>query len=104
MDAYKGPSIYYTDKYGVRARVVALHEMPHSHYTSEIFLRVTSFSTHIWILFLSRDDWFAIVQNVKCSQIEVVFESSLPYSIVDVFEVSLVYKQDLEDFNQTNAQ
>ena len=55
-------------------------------------------------MFLSRDDWFATVQNVKCSQIEVVLESSLPYSIVDGCGVSLVYKQDLEEFNQTNAQ
>ena len=94
MDAYKGPSIYYTDNYGVRARVVALHEMPHSHYTSEIFLRVTSFLGHIWILFLSCDDWFATVQNIKCSQIEVVFESSHQYLIVDGCGVSLVYKQD----------
>ena len=38
LDAYKGPRSYYTNKYGVRARVVALGEMPRSHYTSEIFL------------------------------------------------------------------
>ena len=91
-------------KVGDFGTLVALGEMPRSHYTFKIFLRVTSFLGHIWIFFLSRDDWFATVQSVKCSQTKVVFESSLPYSIVGGFEVSLVSKQDLEDFNQTNAQ
>ncbi|KAL4598259.1 hypothetical protein ACB092_11G048500 [Castanea dentata] len=56
LDAYKGPSIHYTDKYGVRSLVVALGEMPHSHYTTEIFLRVTSFwatCPHLDIVFVS---------------------------------------------------
>ena len=65
---------------------------------------------HVWLLYLSRDDWFSTVGNGECSQIEVVFEND-PYhssqNTVCRCGVSLVYEQDMElmgDLNQANAQ
>ena len=79
--------------FGFRARVIALGDMPQSHYASEIFFGPMTFdSSHIWILYVSRNDWFAIVQNGKCSQIEVVFETSSPGLNVGKCGVSLVYR------------
>uniref|UniRef100_A0A2N9J4H8 C-JID domain-containing protein n=1 Tax=Fagus sylvatica TaxID=28930 RepID=A0A2N9J4H8_FAGSY len=46
--------------FGLRARVIALGDMPHSHdYASEIFFNVKVAPKHIWLLYLSRDDWLA---------------------------------------------
>ena len=63
---------------------------------------------HVWLLYLSRDDWFSTVGNGECSQIEVVFENN-HFSINSVLQrcgVSLVYEQDverMEELNQENA-
>jgi len=46
--------------FGLRAHVIALGgDMPHRHYSSDIFFRLTSGVCHIWLLYLSRDSWFA---------------------------------------------
>ncbi len=83
--------------FGFRARVIALGDMPQSHYASEIFFGPMTFdSSHIWILYVSRNDWFAIVRNGKCSKIEVVFETSIPGLNVEECGVSLVYRDDVE--------
>jgi hypothetical protein len=89
---------------GLRAYVRALGDMPHSLYTSKIFFGVTPGMGHIWLLFLSRDSWFATVHNGECSQIEVVFEDYGPRLNVQKCGVRLVYEQDVEEFNQTIAQ
>ncbi|KAL4605164.1 hypothetical protein ACB092_09G009500 [Castanea dentata] len=96
---------------GFRARVKAIGDMPHSQYVSEYHFRTCV--DHIWILYLSRDDWFSTVGNGECSQIEVVFETD-PGAIYPSSEnpvgrcgVSLVYEQYtelMEDLNQANAQ
>ena len=82
---------------GFRARVKAIGDMPHSQYVSECFFRRCSSYHHIWLLYLSRDDWFSTVGNGECSQIEVVFEESSDFgSSVLQCGVSLVYMQDME--------
>ena len=66
---------------------------------------------HVWLLYLSRDDWFSTVGNGECSQIEVVFERCYrsffyPKDPVERCGVSLVYEQDMElmeELNQVNA-
>uniref|UniRef100_A0A7N2M7Q0 Uncharacterized protein n=1 Tax=Quercus lobata TaxID=97700 RepID=A0A7N2M7Q0_QUELO len=57
----------------LRARVKAIGDMPHSQYVSQLFFRECR-KYHIWLLYLSRDDWFSTVGNGECSKIEVVFE------------------------------
>ena len=63
---------------------------------------------HVWLLYLSRDDWFSTVGNGKCSQIEVVFETTSGSGcLVRQCGVSLVYEKDMElmeELNQANAQ
>ena len=82
--------------FGLRARVKAPGYMP-----SEIFFNVKFAPEHIWLLYLSHDDWFATVHN-SCNQIEVVFET---YS-VNVWKcgAGLLYEQDMEEFHKTLAQ
>ena len=53
---------------------------------------------------MSHDEWFATVGNGECSQIKVTFEGGKLYEKGTEFGVSLVYKQDVDEFNQTNAQ
>ena len=55
---------------------------------------------------MSRDDWFATVGNGNCSQIKVTFETDESTIGDDVFDcgVSLLYEQDVDEFNQTNEQ
>ena len=57
-----------------------------------------------YLLYFSRDDWFAAVRNGKCSHIKVTFETN--DNAIDEFDygVNLLYEQDVEEFNQTNAQ
>ena len=91
----------------IRARVIALGDIPQSLYSSNIFFRPSEFCRrHIWILYLSCDDWFATIGNGQCSQIEVVFETSDPKGkwLVRQCGVSLVYKPDKEEFGQGIAQ
>ena len=91
----------FNEAFGFSVRVIALGD---SHYDSETFFRTTYCSGHIWLLYLSRDDWFATVQNGECSQIEVVFGTSTREARVLKCGVSLVYQQHEEEFNQTIAQ
>ena len=91
---------------GFRARVKAIGDMPHSQYVSQLFFR-KCWQDHVWLLYLSRDDWFSTVGNGECSQIEVVFErdpGSIYFNNVGRCGVSLVYEQDMEELNQANAQ
>uniref|UniRef100_A0A2N9GE65 ADP-ribosyl cyclase/cyclic ADP-ribose hydrolase n=1 Tax=Fagus sylvatica TaxID=28930 RepID=A0A2N9GE65_FAGSY len=101
----EGQSLYtslrFSEAFGFSVRVIALGD---SHYDTETFFRTTYCSGHIWLLYLSRDDWFATVQNGECSQIEVVFGTSTIDSTVLKCGVSLVYQQHEEEFNQTIAQ
>ena len=92
------------ETFGLGARVIALGDMPHSHYASKTFFRTTALGSHIWLLFFSHDDWFATVGNGECSQIEVVFENYGSVDGVRECGVSLVYEQNVEEFNQTIAQ
>ena len=92
----------------VRARVIAPGYMPQNQYASELFTiwmhcegsKSKLCLGRIWLLYLSRDDWFATVGNGECSQIKVIFESY--DSAIHVCEcgVNLVYKQDVEEFSQ----
>ncbi|KAF3951735.1 hypothetical protein CMV_022645 [Castanea mollissima] len=63
------------DRRGCRARVKAIGDMPHSQYVSKLFFRYFSKQHHVWLLYLSRDDWFSTVGNGECNRIEVVFEA-----------------------------
>ena len=89
---------------GLRARVIALGDMPHSHCVSEIFFGMTLGANHICLLYLSRDDWFAAGWKGECSQFEVVFETTNPSLVPQKCGVSLIYEQDVEEFNQSIAQ
>ena len=57
-----------------------------------------------YLLYLSCDEWFATVGNGECSQIKVTFEGGKLYDNGTEFGVNLVYEQDVDEFNQTNAQ
>ena len=87
-----------TNEYsGFRACVYAIGGMPHRQYVSQLPFRKCS-KDHVWLLYLSRDDWFSTVGNGECSQIEVVFQdSSFGYKMNPVLQcgVSLVYEQDM---------
>ena len=97
--------------FGLRARVKAIGDMPHSQCVSQTFFRICS-KDQVWLLYLSCDDWFRTVGNGECSQIEVVYEYA-PSSLYHNFKnpvwqcgVSLVYEQDMElmeELNQVNA-
>ena len=81
--------------FSLRANVMALGDMPHSHYTSEIFCKVTSGPGHIWLLYLSCESLFATVLKGECSQIEVEFESigsECPYWKVQKCGVRLIHE------------
>ena len=94
---------------GFRARVKAIGDMPHSQYVSQFHFG-SCFSNYVWLLYLSRDDWFSTVGNGECSQIKVVFEFNSPYERLNPVQqcgVSLLYEQDMEpmeELNQANAQ
>ena len=90
----------------IRAHVIALGDMPQNHWAFELFTTLIRLKNGICLLYLSRDDWFATVGNDNCSQIKVTFETDESTIGDDVFDcgVSLLYEQDVEEFNQTNAQ
>ena len=102
-------ALLYANVYsGFRARVKAIGDMPHSQYVSEFHFGRCN-EDYVWLLYLSRDDWFSTVGNGECSQIEVVFENDDSYSRYDVHQcgISLVYEQDMErmeELNEANAQ
>ena len=85
---------------GFRARVKAIGGMPHSQYVSKFFFE-TCGADNVWLLYLSRDDWFSTVGNGNCSQIEVVFENDSGSSFRSIMNpvgrcgVKLVYEQDM---------
>ena len=88
----------------IRARVIALGDMPLNHCASKLFTTWIHCEVRIGLLYLSRDEWLATVGKGECSQIKVIFENDK--RIIDVREcgVSLIYEQDVDEFNQTNAQ
>ena len=57
----------------------------------------------IWLFYLSCDDWFATVGNGECSKIKVLIETYDSAIRVRECGVNLVYKQDVDEFNQKNA-
>ena len=91
-------------KDGIRACVMALGDMPQNHCASKHFPILIHGGNRICLLYLSRDDWFAKYGNSECNQIKVIFERDNSGIIVRQCGVSLIYKQDVDGFNQTNAQ
>lgn len=89
---------------GLRVRVMALDDMPHNHSVSEIFFGMTLGANHICLLYLSRDDWFATGWKGECSQFEFVFETTNPSFVPQKCGVSLIYEQDVKEFNRSIAQ
>ena len=87
--------------FGLKAHVLARGDTPHSYYATEISCSTKLVARHIWLLHLSRDDWFATAQSGVFNQIEVVFESSRPGLFVRKCGLRLVYKQDVKMFTQT---
>ncbi|KAL4614179.1 hypothetical protein ACB092_07G035400 [Castanea dentata] len=87
--------------FGLKVHVIARGDMPHSYYATEISCSTKLVARHIWLLHLSRDDWFATARSGEFNQIEVVFESTRPGLYVRKCGLSLVYKQDVEMFTQT---
>ena len=63
------------ETFGLKARVIALGDTPHSYYATEISCSTKLVARHIWLLYLPRDDWFATSWSGEFNQIEVVFES-----------------------------
>uniref|UniRef100_A0A2N9J4R7 C-JID domain-containing protein n=1 Tax=Fagus sylvatica TaxID=28930 RepID=A0A2N9J4R7_FAGSY len=58
--------------FGLRARVEVFDDYDYTFF--EIFFNVKFGPKHIWLLYLSRDDWLATVDG-EYSKIEVVFET-----------------------------
>ena len=97
-------------KYGIRTRKVAVGKMPQNHCAFELLTTQRNVTVNAELHFnnylfcLSHDEWFATVGNGECCQIKVTFEGSKLYEKGTEFGVSFVYKQDVDEFNQTNAQ
>ncbi|XP_030964556.1 disease resistance protein RPP2B-like [Quercus lobata] len=88
-----------SETFGFRANVISLGDRSRGK-ASEIFFKVSFSVDHIWLLYLSRDDWLATVLNGdQCSQIEVKFETSSPHAEVRMCGVGLVYKEEVRWFN-----
>lgn len=100
-------------KFVVRARVIACGgesgDTPcrHGHYASEMSVDESREPYYFkqklnWLLFLSRDYWFATVGNGGCSRIEFIFETSGPQIrvIEQMCEVSLMYEKFKLKFDQ----
>ena len=94
---------YVNAKYGIRAIVIALGNIPQNDWVSEHFTTTISAKNSICLLYLSRADWFAKVGNGECSQIKVIFETRKS-KMGGECGVSLIYKQGVDEFNETNAQ
>uniref|UniRef100_A0A7N2MGD3 ADP-ribosyl cyclase/cyclic ADP-ribose hydrolase n=1 Tax=Quercus lobata TaxID=97700 RepID=A0A7N2MGD3_QUELO len=93
-------------EYDIRARVIALGDMPQNYWAFELFTTLIRLENSICLLYLSSDEWFAIVGNGKCCQIKVIFETNRSTIGIDVSDCgfSSLYKQDVDEFNQTSAQ
>ena len=94
---------YANAKYGIRAIVIALGNIPQNDWVSEHFTTTISDKNSICLLYLSRADWFAKVGNGECSQIKVRFKTDKS-NMGGECGVSLIYKQGVDEFNETNAQ
>ena len=83
--------------------MIALGNIPQNDRVSEHFTTSIRDENTICLLYLSRADWFAKVGNGECSQIKVRFETD---KLIEGEEcgVSLIYKQGVDGFNETNAQ
>ncbi|KAL4598414.1 hypothetical protein ACB092_11G058300 [Castanea dentata] len=93
------------ETFGFRANVISMGDKSRGHYASEIFFKVSFSVDHIWLLYLSRDDWLSTVPNGdQCSHIEVKFETSSPHTEVPMCGVRLVYEEDVEEINSEIAQ
>ena len=96
------------EEYDIRASVIALGNIRQNDRVSEHFttsIRTRDGNNIICLLYLSRADWFAKVGNGKCSQIEVRFKTDeSTIGIRGKCGFSLIYKQDVDEFNETNAQ
>ena len=90
-------------KHGIRASVIALGNIPQNYWVSEHFTTYISYKNSICLLYLSRADWFAKVGNGECSQIKVRFKTDKSNTVGEC-GVSLIYKQGVDEFNETNAQ
>ena len=98
---YITPPISYQDS--IRARVIALGNIPQNYGVSEPFTTTIVDEKNICLLYLSRADWFAKVGNGECSQIKVRFETHKS-DMGGECGFSLIYKQGVDEFNETNAQ
>ena len=94
---------YVSVKDDIRASVIALGNIPQNDRVSEHFTTTISDKNSICLLYLSRADWFAKVGNGECSQIKVIFETR-ESTMGGECGVSLIYKQGVDEFNETNAQ
>ena len=90
-------------EHGIRASVIALGNIPQNDRVSEHFTTSIRAENNICLLYLSRADWFAKVGNGECSQIKVRFETHKS-NMWGECGVSLIYKQGVDEFNETNAQ
>ncbi|XP_075648268.1 TMV resistance protein N-like [Castanea sativa] len=91
---------------GLRAREVVVGKMHQNNcafelLTTRINVEVQTDYLLNYVLYVSRDEWFA-VGNGECSQIEVIFNGSKLFDLK--IGVSLVYEKDADEFNQTNEQ
>ena len=90
-------------KHVIRASVIAPGNIPQNDRVSEHFTTSICYKNSICLLYLSRADWFAKVGNGECSQIKVIFETR-ESTMGGECGVSLIYKQGVDEFNETNAQ
>ena len=87
------------------AHVIALGDMSQNLWDFELFTTLIYVENNICLLYLFRDEWFATVGDGKCSQIMVSFETEGGEYPTYLREcgVSLIYEQDVNEFNQKNA-
>ena len=96
-------SLSFVIEYDIRASVIALGNIPQNDRVSEHFTTIIRDKNSFCLLYLSRADWFAKVGNGECSQIEVRFKTHKS-NMREECGVSLIYKQGVDEFNETNAQ
>ena len=86
------------------AHVIALGDMPQNLWDFGLLTTLIYGKDQICLLYLFRDKWFATVGNGKCSRIKVTFEMDKSPIFLRDCGVSLIYEQDVDEFNQKNAQ
>ena len=94
------------ETHNIRAHVIAIGDMYQNLWDFELFTTSIYGEKSICLLNLFRDEWFATVGNGKCSQIFVSFDTGgVEYpTYLWGCGVSLIYEQDVDEFNQKNAQ